>query len=99
MKSKKIYKIIAEITGEEIKYLQKAKEVQLIRPSEVIEIVQKAIQETKKDNKINEMSEDISNEKLLTEYYNAKKNFELEEKLLKEIEQALIKKNILKKLD
>lgn len=34
-----IYKIMAEVTGESIEYLKKAREVQLIRPSEVVEII------------------------------------------------------------
>jgi len=41
----KIYKIMSEVTGTEIKYLQWGEDVELIRPSEVVEIVEKMMEE------------------------------------------------------
>ena len=45
MKNIKVYEIMSGITGIAIKELQRAREVEIIRPSEVIEIVKKVIKE------------------------------------------------------
>jgi hypothetical protein len=46
MTDDQIYTIIAEATGLEKEYLQFGHEVQLIRPSEVVEVVRKVIEAT-----------------------------------------------------
>ena len=50
MTNKEIYKIMSVVTGIEIKALQRAREVEIIRPSEVIEIVKNVLEGGKNDD-------------------------------------------------
>jgi hypothetical protein len=43
MEEDKIYEMIAEATGIEVEYLKLGHEVQMVRPSEVVEIINKAL--------------------------------------------------------
>ena len=52
MTSDEIYKVLAEVTGEEKEYLKLGRAVPLVRPSEVIETVEIIL------NKINKQHED-----------------------------------------